>query len=138
MVAGLTLSMVENVEPGSFNYDYSKVVRAFFVVIIAVVTSIIGSLIITKQLFNTNFAWGSKLALAKTQNVDEGYTSATQEYSSMLNKTGIAKTILRPSGKVVIEGDMFDATAITGFIDEGEPIEVVNYQTGQLFVRKKK
>ncbi len=138
MVAGLTLSMVENIEPGSFNYDFSKVIRAFFVVIIATVVSIIASLILTKQMFNMNYSIGAKLALAKTQNVDEGYTSATDEYSGMLNKTGVAKTILRPSGKVEIEGDMYDATAITGYIDQGVEIEVVNYQTGQLFVRKRK
>ena len=137
MVIGLTLSMVENVEPGTFNYDFSKVIRAFFVVIIAFVASIIGSLIITKQMFNMKTSLGAKLALAKTQNIDEGYTSATVEYSNMLHKTGVAKTILRPSGKVEIDGDMYDATALTGYIEQGEEIEVVNYQTGQLFVRKK-
>jgi membrane-bound serine protease (ClpP class) len=138
MVAGLTLSMVENVQPGTFNYDYSKVVRAFFVVIIAFVTSIIVSLILTRQMFNTNFALGAKLALSKTQDIGEGYTSASEGYRSMIGKAGVAQTILRPSGKVDIEGDMYDATAITGYIDQGEQIEVVSYQTGQLFVRKKK
>jgi membrane-bound serine protease (ClpP class) len=138
MVAGLTLSMVENVQPGTFNYDLSKVVRAFFVVIIAFVVSIITSLILTRQMFNMNYALGSKLALAKTQDIGEGYTSATEAYSEMIGKTGVAMTILRPSGKVEIEGDMFDATAITGYIDQGDQIEVVSYQTGQLFVKKKK
>ncbi|MEJ2594854.1 MAG: NfeD family protein [bacterium] len=129
--------MVENVEPGSFNYDFSNVIRAFFVVIISVTLSIFLSIIITKQLFNLNFAIGSRLALAKTQQVDEGYTSASSAYSQMLHKTGVSKTILRPSGKVDIEGDMYDATALTGYIDSGEEIEVVNYRTGQLIVKRK-
>ncbi len=137
MVAGLTLSMVENVEPGSFNYDFSNVIRAFFVVIISVTLSIFLSIIITKQLFNLNFAIGSRLALAKTQQVDEGYTSASSAYREMLHKTGVSKTILRPSGKVDIDGDMYDATALTGYIDSGEEIEVVNYRTGQLIVKRK-
>jgi membrane-bound serine protease (ClpP class) len=137
MVAGLTLSMVENFEPGNFNYDLTKVVKAFFVVVISVVTSIILSIYLTKKLFNVQHAFGAKLALAKTQQAGEGYTSADETYQSMINKTGHAMTILRPAGKVVIEGDMYDATAITGFIDKGEKIEVVSYHTGQLFVQKK-
>lgn len=137
MVAGLTLSMVENIDPGTFNYDMRKVVKAFFIVVISFAVSIILSIIITKQLFNTNFSLGTKLALVKTQQVDEGYTSADESYKEMLNKSGIAKTILRPSGKVMIDGDMYDATALTGFIESGEEIEVVNYHTGQLFVRRK-
>ena len=137
MVAGLTLSMVENVEPGTFNYDLSKVVRAFFIVVISFVISIIGSIVITKNLFNTKHSIGSKLALAKTQQVSEGYTSADPIYSSMISKYGIALTILRPAGKVEIDGDMYDATALTGYINKGEEIEVVSYHTGQLFVTKK-
>ena len=92
---------------------------------------------LTKQLFNTNFSIGSKLALAKTQDSTKGYSSASKDYQAMLNKAGKAMTILRPSGKVEIDGDMYDATAITGFIESGENIEVVNYQTGQLFVKKR-
>ena len=137
MVAGLTLSMVESTDPGMFNYDYSKVVRAFFVVVIAFVLAILGSIILTKQLFNTNYSIGTKLALTKTQQKNKGYTSASAGYENMRNKTGRAMTILRPAGKVEIEGEMFDATALTGYIDKDELIEVVNYQTGQLIVKKK-
>ena len=75
------------------------------------------------------------LALDAVQNVEEGYTSADTEYQEMLGKQGIAFTVLRPAGKVKIGNDVFDATAISGFIDKGEAIEVVSYQTGQLFVR---
>jgi membrane-bound ClpP family serine protease len=38
----------------------------------------------------------------------------------------------------MIEGEIFDATALTGFIDKGEAVEVVKYETAQLFVRKVK
>jgi membrane-bound serine protease (ClpP class) len=54
----------------------------------------------------------------------------------MIGKQGIAFTILRPSGKIEIEGDVYNATALTGYIDKGEAILVVKYETSQLFVRK--
>jgi membrane-bound serine protease (ClpP class) len=136
MVTGLTLSMVGTVGPGSFDYDFSGLVQAFFVVIIAFVVAIFGSLFLSKQLFNTDYAIGGRLALAKTQNPEEGYTSANKYYKKMLKKEGVARTILRPSGKVEIEGDVYDATALSGYIDKDEKIVVVNYQTSQLIVKK--
>lgn len=54
----------------------------------------------------------------------------------MLGRTGTAHTILRPAGKVKIGDEVFDATALTGYIEKGDKIEVVKYETGQLFVRK--
>jgi len=136
MVTGLTLSMVGNIGPGTFDYDFSNLVRAFFIVVTAFVVAIFGSIILTKQLFNTQYAIGGKLALSKTQQADEGYTSATNEYKNMIKKQGIARTILRPAGKVEIDGDLYDATAITGYIEQDEKIIVVGYQTSQLIVKK--
>lgn len=136
MIAGLTLSMVGTVGPGTFNIDLTNLTRAFFTVIIAFFLAIFGSILISKQLFNTKNVLGSRLALYKTQQVDEGYTSASEGYKNMLHKSGTAKTILRPSGKVDIDGDMFDATALSGYIEQGEEIVVVGYQTGQLIVKK--
>jgi len=54
----------------------------------------------------------------------------------MIGKTGTAYSILRPAGKVMIDNDIFDATVTSGFVDEGEKVEVVGYQTGQLFVKR--
>jgi membrane-bound serine protease (ClpP class) len=134
MVTGLTLSMVDHIGPGIFDYDLSKLVRALFVVIIAVFISITGSIFISKQLF-TSTTFGH-LALSKTQNADEGYTSATETYKEMMGKTGIARTMLRPAGKVEIEGDIYDAVALTGYVEKGEHIKVVDYQNAQLVIKK--
>jgi membrane-bound serine protease (ClpP class) len=66
----------------------------------------------------------------------EGYSTSDKDYRSMVGKTGIAHSILRPGGKVSIEGTVFDAIAESGYIDKGEEIQVVSYQTTQLVVRK--
>ena len=46
--------------------------------------------------------------------------------------------MLRPAGKVIIDGTLYDATALTGYIDKGETVEVIKYETSQLFVSKLK
>lgn len=134
-ITGLTLSMVQNMGTGIFDYDPTNLIKAFFVVVIAFFLAIVGSIILTKQLFGTTHF--GKLALAKTQEALEGYTSASTSYQNMQGREGIARTILRPAGKVTIDGDSFDATALTGFIEKGEKIVVVSYQAGQLVVKKK-
>jgi membrane-bound serine protease (ClpP class) len=134
MVSGLTLSMVDQIGPGFFDYDYAKLVKAFFIVIIAFFISIIGSIALSKQLFATN-RFGN-LALAKTQITDEGYSSAKTSYSEMIQKTGVSRTMLRPAGKIEIEGDLYDAIALTSFIEKGEKVIVVDYHNAQLVVKK--
>jgi membrane-bound serine protease (ClpP class) len=43
---------------------------------------------------------------------------------------------LRPAGKVLIDGETYDATAESGFIEKDEKIKVNRYINSQLFVRK--
>ena len=42
--------------------------------------------------------------------------------------------MLRPGGKVLIEGEVYDAMTESGFIDRGEEIVVVKVGTAQLYV----
>ncbi|PKP19955.1 MAG: hypothetical protein CVU05_10090, partial [Bacteroidetes bacterium HGW-Bacteroidetes-21] len=41
-----------------------------------------------------------------------------------------------PSGKIEIEGEIYDAAAESGYIEKGDKIIVVKFETGQLYVRK--
>ncbi len=134
IVIGLTLSMVGNVGFDFSNVNFIQIITAFFIVIISIFFSLILSFYISKKLFTTNIF--GHLALDTVQDKDDGYTSADEEYAKMPGTTGVAFTVLRPAGKVKIGKDIYDATAISGFIDKDDKIEVVNYQTGQLIVRK--
>jgi len=134
IIVGLTLSMVENFGFDFIYINYTQLIKAFFIVIIASFLSLILSFYLSKKIF-TSTIFG-QLALASTQQVKNGFTSADAQYLTMIGKTGYAKTILRPAGKVEIEDEIFDATAESGYIDEGEKIKVVRYETAQLFVRK--
>lgn len=134
IITGLTLSMVGNVGPGAFDYDFGLLTQSFFTVIIAFFLALILSFFLTKKLFTTT-SFGH-LALTKTQEASDGYTSAIPDYQKMLHKTGVSVTILRPSGKIEIGGNLYDATAMSGYIEKDEKVEVVNYQTSQLIVKK--
>jgi membrane-bound serine protease (ClpP class) len=78
----------------------------------------------------------SKLVLDSTQQSDQGYIGVDAEMKKLVGKTGVAETVLRPGGKVEIEGEIYDARAEVGFIDKGETVRVIQYGTSQLVVIK--
>lgn len=134
MITGLTLSMVGSVGPGFFDIDTSGIVGAFLIVIISFFLAIFGSIILSKQLFTTT-AFGH-LALDKVQNKDDGYTSASNKYSSLLGQTAKTYTVLRPAGKIIYNDELYDATARSGMIDKDVDVIVYGYQNAQLIVDK--
>ncbi|MDR0768939.1 MAG: nodulation protein NfeD [Dysgonamonadaceae bacterium] len=60
--------------------------------------------------------------------------SANPDERSLIGRTGTAMTVLRPSGKIMIDNEMYDAVANRGFIDAGNPITVVRFENMQLYV----
>ena len=55
-----------------------------------------------------------------------------------IDKQGKALTVLRPAGKIEVEGTMLDAVSVHDFIDAGEPIVVTKYENTQLYVQRSK
>jgi len=134
IISGLAIAMVGNEGFDFSGVPYVDLVKAFMIVIIAFFLSLTGSFYLSRKLFTTS-RFG-ELALNTVQNTDEGYTSADIHMKELLGKTGTAFTMLRPSGKVEIDDEIFDATAITGYVDKGETVRVVKYETSQIFVIK--
>lgn len=134
IVTGLTLSMVDTLNfEGEYN-NMDELIKALFTVIIAIFIAIVASIKLSHTMFTTTIF--GQLSLANTQEASEGFVSSDVKYTEMLHKTGIAQTNLRPAGKIIIDNNYFDATALSGFIDKGSKIKVVKYETSQLFVLK--
>ena len=75
-----------------------------------------------------------RLALHSSQTIEEGFVGVPVELSEKVGLTGIAATVLRPSGRITIGDDDFDAVSLYGFIDAGTPVRVVKYENSQLYV----
>lgn len=132
-VTALALAMVNNVGFDFSPVDGTDLVRSFLISIIASGVSVVGSILLAVKLFETNaFA---RLVLQTTQSKEEGYVGAKAETFDLVGKTGIAYTDMMPSGKVEIEGQLYDAAAETGFIEKDSKIKVIDYSTTQLKVR---
>lgn len=135
VITGLTLAMVDNVV---FDFDFplafAEIIRAFFIVITSMFLAFLLSLYLGKKLFTAQ-AFGN-LALRRDLKSDEGFIGVDSKPRELVGRTGIADSVLRPSGKVVIDDEIYDAKAEFGFINKGETVKVIRYETGQIYVVK--
>lgn len=56
--------------------------------------------------------------------------------TSLIGKDGVAATVLRPSGKVLIDGEIYDGVSMQDFIEKGTPVRVVRFENAQVYVQK--
>ncbi len=75
-----------------------------------------------------------KITLQEQQLSTEGYTADTNE--NLVGKSGTAFTDLRPSGKVLVNGKIYDAYTAGEFIAEKSAVEVKEQSMGALKVRE--
>ncbi|MCL4642209.1 MAG: nodulation protein NfeD [Olivibacter sp.] len=135
LVCGLAFSMVPN---QNFNFqpvEPNQVMTSFVIVIAATIASIILCVIFGKSILRSSAF--QRLVLADEQQSGKGYVSSVRNLN-LINKEGVAKTALRPSGKIEIEGKWYDAVALDGFIDKDTIVYVEKHENYNLFVRKKK
>lgn len=77
----------------------------------------------------------SRIALNDTQQSSQGYTVSTIP-NTFMGKTGTAYTVLRPSGKVMIDDQIYDAFTRGDYIEKGEIVIVVEIEGVTLKVKK--
>ena len=75
------------------------------------------------------------IALGETQEISKGYIS--NKYSDdIIGKKGKSFTVLRPSGKVIINDNIYDASTEGGFIEKNQKIIVSSTEGSSLKVKK--
>lgn len=136
-ITGLVLSMVDNVV-FEFEFHSAEAITAIFksltIVAVSMFSALVLSIYLSKKALTSNaFSW---IVLNSTQQKDEGYISVDNMGKNVIGKTGIAFTKLRPSGKVEIEDEIYDAKSEIGFIEKGEKVKVIDYRSGQIYVMK--
>jgi membrane-bound serine protease (ClpP class) len=78
--------------------------------------------------------WG-KLTLATKETEELGF-QAFGDLREYEGKTGFSETLLRPSGRAIIEGKRMDVLTEGGFIKKNKKIRVVKVEGGKIIVRE--
>ena len=128
IVGGLTLSLL-----GNRDFDFQQVSAADSGR--AALTVLLGLGIGFALILWLSHKIGSKGPLRRMAlNTDLGEAISSPTHQELIGKAGIAQTVLRPSGKVWIEGKVYDGISESGFVEKGEPIVVVKSENAQLYV----
>jgi membrane-bound serine protease (ClpP class) len=140
-IAGITLTLGSLVLIMINNdaFDFSFVpTNDMLLALIAALGGMVGSMVLlfagSARIMNSRAF--RRVALTDTQDSTQGYT-ANFNQTSMAGKQGVAHTVLRPSGKVTIDGQVYDAFTRGEYIEPGEAIEVIDNETTSLKVRKR-
>jgi membrane-bound serine protease (ClpP class) len=135
-LTGLTLSLLENTAFDFSPIDTSALFTAMATVFIGIFGGFILSIWLSQKILTTTTGPFSKLALQTTQPLEQGYVSIDSNMKQLIGKKGRAFTVLRPSGRVEVDGKIYDARASDGFIEKDEPVEISAFWSGQLVVRQ--
>ena len=147
LFAGLVGSFVG---PGSgiFPTDarqQAELLRGLVTVVLALLTSAAGIGVIVKQFGRLPVI--GKLVLdasaARDEDLDDDEAASMfaaidddADLARLVGSTGTTHTPMMPSGKVEIEGELFDAKCGLGYLDAGEAIRVVRVDSWQLVVER--
>lgn len=134
LVTAFTISMVGN---DGFDFemvDKSDLLRSLAIVLLATLGGVLVAVFSAGSIFNSRrFA---KMVHSGEMKASEGFVSTDNTQTTLVGKTGITISFLRPSGKVTIDGKAYSANAESGFIETGKEIVVSRFDGLNIWVRE--
>lgn len=132
-LGALTLVMVNN-DGFDFQFiDPDKLFQAIATTLAGMMGSIILMFFGGIRLANSKVI--QRIALVDTQDTTTGYTSTVYE-KELIGETGIAFTVLRPSGKIELHNEIYDAYTRGEYIQKGDQVIVISNEGTSLKVKK--
>ncbi len=128
-IAGLTLAIGSLILVMLNNdlFDFSfvgggEIARAVATILIGVFSSVLILLFAGIKLTDSRIF--KRIALETVQDSSEGYTVRFTK-GDLLGKIGVAYTVLRPSGKIMIDGNLYDAYTRGDYINKNDKVEII-------------
>lgn len=139
IVLGLAFAMIDS---SLFRHIPTGEVSAWFVfkplllVVISITTAFAFCLWLGPRFLKGESRLQKKVVLSTVMAPGEGYVSHAAG-RNLVGRTGTVTAVLRPAGRVEIDGRLYDAAAEEGFfIDKGTPIRVARDEGGVLYCKK--
>ena len=125
IIAGLTLSLVhmDGLDFKLNPIESDLLIRAFFRVTAIITLAFVVIFFFGGSLLE--FPVLNKLVLKTNQEAHEGYSIKRNELYALIGKEATVINQLRPAGKVIIDGEMYEAVSLTQMVEKGEKVQVV-------------
>lgn len=128
VVGGLTLSLLNNKDFDFKDITSSEFAEATLTVLVGLVAGFILMIWLSNKIGNA----GIFRKIALHANLEDSISSPNLTF--LVGKEGTASTILRLSGKVLIDGEIYDGVSESGFIEKGAKIKVARFENAQVYV----
>ena len=136
MIFGLTISMLGNKGFDFSNIGLPEAASSLAVVMLSMVGALVLFMVTGKAISNLPFF--NRMVLKTSMSSGEGYVSAETAIKHLTGKSGTTINTLRPAGKVNIDDNIYNAQALSSFIEAGKVVVVVKVEMGHLFVREER
>lgn len=127
-IAGLILTMYSVMD------SFASTQMGFLILIVSAIAIILTVTVYVKLGFDRNLF--DRFILKNTNSSERGYNSKNN-HSVLIGKSGVTKTILRPTGRIEVEGNAYDAKSDSDFIGKDREVEVVAIKDGHIIVKEK-
>jgi membrane-bound serine protease (ClpP class) len=131
---GLVLSLIKNVRFDFSGVDPGAAATSVMVVLSAMLGTAAILIVFAKRL-NTARIF-RPLILDTSEKAEAGYDVDSFRGHDIVGKEGIAVTVLRPSGKIEIDGERYDAFTEGEFAERGDPVRVIRAKGTALVVER--
>lgn len=72
--------------------------------------------------------------LMLTQDIKKGYIGVDMTPARLVGSQAVTMTAMRPAGKIIVEGEVFDAVSTGEFIEANRSVRILRYENAQLYV----
>lgn len=137
VILGLSFAAIDNdllrhLPTGEITVGW--ILQPILVVIIATSAALIGGLLLSKRFLTGTTPLQRKVVLTAEMAPEQGYVSHPQVASELIGKTAEVAAVLRPSGRVIIDGIYYDAIAEEGqFIPRGKQVIITRFEGGVVY-----
>ena len=154
LILGTVLIIVEIFQPGFGVFGISGIIlvalgiaiRLFtsrngnlliqFFVMVLTITLVVGvALIIMVHSMKKGRLSRTSLVQNSTA-VPSGITKGTEDFTQLVGKSGVADTVLRPSGNAMIDGKLYSVVAQSSLIESGKNIVVIAVEGVKITVKE--
>lgn len=108
--------------------------HAMYVLAFGIILSGAGLFFLAGHL-SENRLW-KKLTLSLSLTSQKGYVPFVSDMKFWTGKEGTARSVLRPAGKVEVEGHILDAVTEGDFIEKGQKVRIVRGEGSRVVVRR--
>ncbi len=129
IVLGLSLALLNNDNFTFKNVEMPDASRSVLTVLSGVILGFAAMLYLSSKIGEK----GVLRKIALTADLEDSVSTEIKN-KSLTGLEGETVTILRPSGKISINGEIYDAISETGFIEKGTKIRVSKVENAQLYV----